>query len=90
MKELVATEFDRLLGGQLKIAPCTKTRGLPFLLRGLYHLCECEYNGSRFILMYHKGKTVYYLAVYRSLIPSIIRPLIGISSLSEIISFAQS
>lgn len=59
MKELVTTEFERLLGGQLKIAPCTKTRGLPFLLRGLYHLCECEYNGSRFVLMYHKDKTVY-------------------------------
>ena len=59
MTDLVAREFERLLGGQLKITPCGKTRGLSFMLLGLYNLFECEYNGSRFILMCHKKKIVY-------------------------------
>ena len=59
MKDLVSKEFERLLGGQLKIAPCGKTQGLSFMLLGLYDLFECEYNGSRFILMCHKKKDVY-------------------------------
>ena len=59
MKDLVTREFERLLGGQLKITPCGKTRGLSFLLLGLYNLYECVFNDFRFILMCHKKKTVY-------------------------------
>ena len=59
MKDLVTREFERLLGGQLKIKPCGKTQGLSFLLLGLYNLYECDFNGHRFILMCHKKKVVY-------------------------------
>ena len=59
MKELVTIEFERLLGGQLKTNPLVKTQGLSFMLLGLYNLYECDYNGSRFILMCHKKKAVY-------------------------------
>ena len=59
MKDLVSQEFERLLGGQLKITPCVRTKRLSFMLLGLYNLYECDFNGHRFILMCHKKKAVY-------------------------------
>jgi len=59
MKDLVTREFERLLGGKLKITPYGKTQGLSFMLLGLYNLYKCDFNSSRFILMCNKKKAIY-------------------------------